>query len=613
MLKQITTGVYMYEDSCNVYLLKSGNKGLLIDIGTGSVLNHLKQAGVAMIEKVFITHAHRDQCQGISELVSHGAYIAAPKGEQSYIGEQEVKKFWNEHYPLVDSKTYYSTLSKGYDDVHCQIAAGETIEWEEYHLEALDASGHTPGQLAYLLHHADGNILFCGDAWHVDGKIWRGNSLDWDHFNPDGVIAACKSLERMEACVVEVLAPAHGTLARGDVKSRLALSLESMRKYADFKSFESYHLRAGGRSTSRRVPVLSTFTFGDYTANQLSEHLWIQDNSYFLISAEKRCLMIDCGYEYMREFVPKFLESVGCTGVDVVIPTHAHNDHVEFLNILKELYGTQIWALDLICSVIETPERYWHPYSRWAGIVIDRQIQDKAKVRWKEYELQFHWYPGQTTFASAIESVVDGRHVLFSGDNFFPVEQWTGTGGIMGLNRGLPEGHAFSAEKTRQISPEWVLAAHGFPILYDAIEFQNRENWAWDALIFMKQHAPVESEWRLHFDPHYLSAYPFINRANRGEFVNVWLVGEKSDFATLQMDSLVWELPEGYSVSAAPDGSFDPQLAKNIHQLRFSSEPQIIMPFEIQIPSNAETGCQAIYVQHRQKLILEAVFIIKVI
>ena len=63
---RISENLHRIEDTCNVYLLKSGRDGVLIDFGDGSVLDHLDEHGVDRITDVLLTHHHRDQAQGLS-------------------------------------------------------------------------------------------------------------------------------------------------------------------------------------------------------------------------------------------------------------------------------------------------------------------------------------------------------------------------------------------------------------------------------------------------------------------------------------------------------------------------------------------------------------------
>ena len=72
---RVAPRVSCFRDTCNVYVLNDGDAALLIDLGDGSVLEHLKEIGVRRVEWVLFTHHHREQCleskQGTSALV-HG-------------------------------------------------------------------------------------------------------------------------------------------------------------------------------------------------------------------------------------------------------------------------------------------------------------------------------------------------------------------------------------------------------------------------------------------------------------------------------------------------------------------------------------------------------------
>ena len=56
--------LFVWTDTCNVYVLRDGEAAILIDLGDGSVLDKLPEIGVKRIEWVLFTHHHREQCQG---------------------------------------------------------------------------------------------------------------------------------------------------------------------------------------------------------------------------------------------------------------------------------------------------------------------------------------------------------------------------------------------------------------------------------------------------------------------------------------------------------------------------------------------------------------------
>ena len=60
--------LFLWTDTCNVWVIKDGDAALLIDLGDGSVLPRLADIGVKTVEWVLFTHHHREQCQGAPKL-----------------------------------------------------------------------------------------------------------------------------------------------------------------------------------------------------------------------------------------------------------------------------------------------------------------------------------------------------------------------------------------------------------------------------------------------------------------------------------------------------------------------------------------------------------------
>ena len=65
MLEKISENLYLYRDTCNVYVIIDGSKAVLIDFGSGRVLDELGNLGISQVDWILQTHHHRDQCQGL--------------------------------------------------------------------------------------------------------------------------------------------------------------------------------------------------------------------------------------------------------------------------------------------------------------------------------------------------------------------------------------------------------------------------------------------------------------------------------------------------------------------------------------------------------------------
>ena len=81
--KAVAPNVFVWLDTCNVYVIEDGASAILIDIGDGLVLDALSQIGVTTVEWVLYTLHHPEQCQGHPQLAGHalascGVKVAVP-------------------------------------------------------------------------------------------------------------------------------------------------------------------------------------------------------------------------------------------------------------------------------------------------------------------------------------------------------------------------------------------------------------------------------------------------------------------------------------------------------------------------------------------------------
>ena len=91
-LTRLSEHLYRFTDCCNVYLITDGDAGLVIDAGSGAIVDHLGEVGVKNIEWILHTHHHRDQCWGTPRLCEQGAKVAVPEYERHLFDQAEL--FW---------------------------------------------------------------------------------------------------------------------------------------------------------------------------------------------------------------------------------------------------------------------------------------------------------------------------------------------------------------------------------------------------------------------------------------------------------------------------------------------------------------------------------------
>jgi glyoxylase-like metal-dependent hydrolase (beta-lactamase superfamily II) len=148
----------------------------------------------------------------------------------------------------------------------------------------------------------------------------------------------------------------------------------------------------------------------------------------------------------------------GVEKVDVVIPTHFHDDHVAGINLLRTVENTQHWAAESFTDILENPEHYDLPCLWYDPIPVDRRLPLETPIQWEEYTLMLYPLPGHTLYAVAIAFEVDGQKVLATGD------QYQGDNGLelnyVYPNRFQPGDYRKSAELYKRVNPDLIISGH---------------------------------------------------------------------------------------------------------------------------------------------------------
>ena len=495
--QEVLPGVLRSSGLPTGYALTDGGVAVLIGAPRGAALAALKARGFTP-ELALLTHHHRDSCERAGEWVQGGLPVRAGKMTAAWLSPTAVAEFWEKSMPrsvpgqwppLLDrfwGHWNYFVHPTGVAGVRFDLEADEVIAWRGWRIEVVATPGHSRDHLAFIARRAEGVkdiVSFCGDALAAPGKMWAPFTMDWHHANPDGQQAAADSLRRLADARPTWLCPEHGEAFGTGVREALLTTAARLDDLARLKTFERYSKETLGNAPA--TPFLAPTQVG--TANpqgnpqpwtRLSPHLYLTGNTYALASKDGPVLLADAYSLNLTQRVAELRRDFGVGPVEVVTISHAHNDHYTGVFALPDRASFQVWALDRIADVVSEPGRFRAPYVDARAVKVDRRLRDGEVVRWREYELKFHHHPGQTRFGMGLEVTVDGKRCVFTGDNFYHVDQYTGTGGWSALNRGMPPGHARTARAILAAKPDWILAEHGGAFAFNAEDFQRRARWA---------------------------------------------------------------------------------------------------------------------------------------
>src|SRR5262249_53655573 len=469
--------------------------------------------GVNKIERVLLTHHHRDSCAAAAKFLATGVPVSAAKASAEWLTPAGVAKYWKESIPLRGSRTAYLVLPAGLDGIDCSLADGDTIRWRGWSVAVVATPGHAMDHMAYLARKAEGDgpaLLFCGDAWAGPGKLWSPYTTDWDHWTDQGLKPAAASLRKLAALKPAALCPAHGPVVTKGAADALLQTAAAVEQVGFLKSLEGFAKQRLG--DARRYAFLGpgqAESNGSKPWSRLSEHLWITGNTYVLTSKTGACLVVDPWDKRSADQVVKLRADQKLGPVEVVMFSHAHYDHYDGVYHLPDRDTFEVWTLDRVAPPIAEPLRWRAPFLAARPGRIDRKPMDGETLAWREYRFRFHHLPGQSAFSMGVEAVIDGKKCFFTADNFFHQDMFSGSGGWMGLNRSFPLPYAASAKMVLDAAPDWVLAEHGGPFEFVAEDWRRRVQWgeacakAADAICLSGNH-------RKDWNPHPIHAEPVV-------------------------------------------------------------------------------------------------------
>ncbi|MFX0166983.1 MAG: MBL fold metallo-hydrolase [Promethearchaeota archaeon] len=422
-LIEIFENIFLFEDSINVYVVRDGNMAILIDFGSGKILNFLSDIDVNEVDYIFHTHYHRDQCFGDNIALQQEIKIAAPSREKKLFTEAE--EFWKKksYYDIYSLKpsffvsTYNIPLDRTFKDK-------EDFVWGSHKFKIIETRGHTSGSATYLLQYETGTLAFTGDLIHSGGKIINYYDLEYSYTGDGGNMGIGFSLNSFEELLKynpDVLLPSHGEIIKEPTKD-----IEILKKKFD---------RVTSAFRLNKIIPMDINNAMDFV-NQLEQS---EDKSLFphvirkgfgttfvLLGNHQNCILIDFPgdgvfFAYNYEQLNKILKENDVKTIDFVIPTHYHDDHIGGIPLLQQKYDIPVYALENLVDVLENPTHYRIGCLIDTPIKVDRVLKDGECFTWDDYKFQIFHFPGQTEYHMGLFTKIDGKSAFFVGDSMQPL------------------------------------------------------------------------------------------------------------------------------------------------------------------------------------------------
>jgi glyoxylase-like metal-dependent hydrolase (beta-lactamase superfamily II) len=462
-LDEVVSEVFRFRDTCHVYVLRSGSEAILVDFGSGAVLEHLGGLGVERVTDVLLTHHHRDQLQGLDRAGAAGLRVWAPPVERELI--DDVDRRWQSRqldndYDLRQDR--FSILEQV--AVTGVVPEYRTQRFGSFDVYTLPTPGHTMGSVSYLVNVHGRRLAFTGDLLYAPGKVWSLAATQWSYTEVEGQASthvSCGVLEREEP---DLLLPSHGD-PMDDPPAALALTRERLQELLDMRREKHWDLDAW---LARPWDPITPHLLRNRTSLA---------HSYALLSESGAALLIDWGYDLTTGTPPptdrparrpllaslhSLRRDYGVDRIEVVVPTHFHDDHVAGIALLRDVEGAEVWAPEPVAPVLLEPHRFDLPCIWFDPVPVDRTLATGEPVKWREYELTPYHLPGHTFYAAAIAFDVDGTRVVATGDQYASAGSKTVLN-YQYRNRFRIDDYVASAELLLELRPDVIVTGHWQP------------------------------------------------------------------------------------------------------------------------------------------------------
>jgi len=512
-IRELLPGIFVVDDICNVYLIRAADAVIAIDFGSGRAPDFLEEIRATHIDWVLHTHFHRDCCQGDRLAIEHGAKIAVPAAERKYFDQAE--EFWKKT-KLFPYHSVYSDRNCSTWNIHVNhdLNHGDVLRWRGIDIRAVETPGHTRGSLSYVVELTGKRIAFSGDLIFAPGKTMTYHDMHWNYLTPilstgsDGTVTEMgmdqgfrpqiESVDRLLRENLDLILPAHGqpisepASALTQLKDRVSDVYEAVLR----------------KTVHTREP----------TPQWVMPHLiYLGNTSFGILGDNGKLFLLDYSYGN-DDMIERGREEFGFGEIEIAYPTHFHPDHGGFKELLDE-EPFEVWADSHVVDLLENPKRYKLPGLNPDPVKVDRALGEMEDFDWGGHHFTSFHFPCHTHYASGLLVELDGKRVLFCGDNVNLVQGRKLQGSFVPASRAsIRKGFLPSAAKMIALRPDVLIAAHGRGAAYDVDgrmlasfgEWVRKLERALENLVGLPDY-----EWGI--DREWVSIEPYISEGVRGE------------------------------------------------------------------------------------------------
>jgi glyoxylase-like metal-dependent hydrolase (beta-lactamase superfamily II) len=461
---KLSPSVTVCQNSTNGVFIEKDGRTLVI---YGDPGGNLQKA-----DMVFFTHNRRDVVWAGRELVGNNAVSIVPAKEADSFSK--AGDFWTSFIKARFGDYHQQTTKIPIEPLRVdhKVSEGDTINWQNLSVKVLDTPGYTRGAISYFVNVDNIRYGFVGDIIYGDGQLFDLYSLQdavsdakigGYHGYAGRLGELINSLRRVKNQNPDILVPARGPVIKNPQAAieRLIETLQAA--YKNYLSINAGHWYFKDNYEVLAARVLEAndkvdwMPYAETVKKKPPDWIVPIHNSRLVLSEDEAGFLIDCGSRAIIDEIVKLKESGRLKRLEGLFITHYHNDHTNEINELLRQFKCPVYACQDSIDILENPGAYRLPCLTTQGVPNLNAVPDSHKMRWKEFDLTFYYFPGQTLYHDALlVEKDDGEKIFFIGDSFTP----SGIDDYCLQNRNLLQqgmGYFYCLDFLRKMAPDYLL------------------------------------------------------------------------------------------------------------------------------------------------------------
>lgn len=528
-MEKVTKSMKIVKGPVNGVFIERGRK-LLVVYGDPS-------GSDAKADIVLFTHFRRDVTWAGIKLLDSGARGVAPDGEKAY---------------FISADSVINRIPEArFHDYYCQttrfpvkslnisrfVAEGDVISWEGIDFMVLYSPGYTRNAVSYLAKIDGMKVAFTGDLIYGNGQLIDIYSLQDSYQSTGGYHGYASrlgdliaSLQLVRDWKPDIIIPSRGPVIYDPVSAIDSLTERIRGIYRNYLSISAlkwyFPDRMPGLAEHVLGPGIAVGPMKYADIIRYDRPVWCRQisNSNLVIAEDSSAFVIDCGTRDAYRRVMELVNSGRIKTIEGVFITHYHDDHTEYINDIAGKFNCPVYAIEELKDILKNPGAYRLPCLTTRPVNKLTVKKDGDRMSWKDFELTFYYFPGQTFYHDAILfRKKGGESVFFIGDSFTP----SGIDDYCLLNRNLlheGQGYFYCLDILEKM-PQGILLANQhveplFSFSAEQLDFmklklaeRNKlfgELFPWDDINY-----GIDEQW--------IAAYPYVQNAVSGRSMEISL------------------------------------------------------------------------------------------